>query len=128
MAGRPGELALLDLIVGEGRGPRRNAVFATWLILRAALDQQPPAVVTERNQARRLSAVRKRLASLTLPDQLRKSLYDILEILAAPDQTDVTAQLEDLKNAVRTSVNTKAAEAIQQAIDALANPDTTPSL
>ena len=75
-----------------------------------------------------MTAIRKRLASLTLPDQFRPHLYEIIDGLADSDRNGVNDLLGELKSAVRNVTNAKAADAIQLAIDAGRNTNVATTL
>ena len=55
------------------RGPRRNGIFAVWLVLRCCGDLLPPNRVSERHHRRRLDGLEHRLHGLSLPAPDRKS-------------------------------------------------------
>ena len=70
----PAASALLGLLPGVGRGPKRGGIFALWLTVRVAQDlllDPPPA---DRAQRRRVQALERRLSSLTMPPPLRRAL------------------------------------------------------
>jgi len=69
-----GEERLVDLIAGEARGPRRDGLYALWLVVRAAEGLQPPAPVSRKNHRRRLQALETRLGGLALPAPLKRAL------------------------------------------------------
>src|SRR5207249_963163 len=70
----PAEARLLALVGDAVRGPKRNGLFALWLVLRAAEALLPPGAVSAKNHRRRLQALETRLASLALPAPLKRAL------------------------------------------------------
>ena len=61
---------LVNLIAEAARGPRREGLFALWLVVRAAEALLPPVPVSAKNHRRRLQALETRLGSLALPAPL----------------------------------------------------------
>src|SRR6266576_3118096 len=59
----PAEDRLVTLIAESARGPRREGLFALWLMVRAAEALLPPAPVSAKNHRRRLQALEKRIGS-----------------------------------------------------------------
>jgi len=70
----PAEGRLLALVGAAVRGPKRDGMFALWLVLRAAESLLPPRAVSAKNHRRRLQALETRLASLALPTPLKLAL------------------------------------------------------
>jgi len=70
----PAEARLLALVGEAARGPKRDGLFALWLVLRAAEGLLPPGGVSAKNHRRRLQALETRLASLALPAPLKRAL------------------------------------------------------
>jgi hypothetical protein len=70
----PTEERLVALLAGEARGPKRDGLFALWLVVRAAEGLLPPRPVSARNHRRRLAALERRLATLALPPPLKRAL------------------------------------------------------
>jgi hypothetical protein len=70
----PCEERLISLIAEAARGPKRDGLFALWLVVRAAEGTLPPVPVSGRNHRRRLQALAGRLATLALPAPLQRAL------------------------------------------------------
>ncbi|OLC69507.1 MAG: hypothetical protein AUH78_23325 [Gemmatimonadetes bacterium 13_1_40CM_4_69_8] len=70
----PAEGRLLALVGAAVRGPKRDGLFALWLVLRAAESLLPPRAVSAKNHRRRLQALESRLASLAFPTPLKRAL------------------------------------------------------
>ena len=87
---------LVRLLARTARGPRREGIYALWLTVRVTQDLMATPPVAERAQRRRVQALEHRLATLTLPPQLRRALAAALLQLRTPrpdTAADVLAQL-----------------------------------
>ena len=92
----PAEERLVALIADAARGPKRDGLFALWLMVRAAEAILPPAPVSAKNHRRRLQALETRLGSLALPAPLKRALAAArhhLEAATAEAAADVLNQL-----------------------------------
>ncbi len=76
------------------RGPRRNGIFAVWLVLRCCGDLLPPNRVSERPHRRRLDGLEHRLRGLSLPAPLRRALTGAVRQLreGTPQAASITLQ------------------------------------
>src|SRR5207247_955644 len=68
------EARLIGLVANAVRGPKREGLFALWLVVRSAEALLPPRPVSGKNHRRRLQALDARLASLALPRPLKRAL------------------------------------------------------
>ena len=87
---------LVRLLARTARGPKREGIYALWLTVRVSQDLLATPPVAERAQRRRVLALEHRLATLTLPPQLRRALAAALLQLKNPrpdTAADVLAQL-----------------------------------
>ena len=87
---------LVRLLARTARGPKREGIYALWLTVRVTHDLMATPPVAERAQRRRVQALEHRLATLTLPPQLRRALAAALLQLRNPrpdTAADVLAQL-----------------------------------
>lgn len=87
---------LVRLLARTARGPRREGIFALWLTVRVTQDLLAVPPIAERAHRRRVQALEHRLATLTLPPQLRRALAAALLQLRNPrveTAGDVLAQL-----------------------------------
>jgi hypothetical protein len=87
---------LVSLLARTARGPKREGIYALWLTVRVTQDLMATPPVAERAQRRRVQALEHRLATLTLPPQLRRALAAALLQLRNPrpdTAADVLAQL-----------------------------------
>ncbi len=111
----PTENRLLELLAQAVRGPRREGLFALWLVCRVAegVLLEPP--VGDRAHRRRVAALEQRLSSLTLPTPLRRALAGALEELREPRASAVAAALAQLVAPAREGAGTEAAQAVAEA-------------
>ncbi|HYL53967.1 MAG TPA: hypothetical protein VEU73_00165 [Gemmatimonadales bacterium] len=70
----PAEERLVGLVAAAERGPKREGLFALWLVVRTAESLLPPWPVSAKNHRRRLQALEARLGSLALPAPLKRAL------------------------------------------------------
>ncbi|MGE0351662.1 MAG: hypothetical protein AB7I33_12850 [Gemmatimonadales bacterium] len=115
MSGETPEVTLLRGLAGTARGPRREGVFALWLTTRAALDLlivPPPA---ERSHRRRITALERRLATLTLPPPLRRALNASLTQLRTSSPESALEALTQLIAPARETGGPDAGEALAAA-------------
>jgi hypothetical protein len=75
------ETFLAETLGTAMRGPRRNGLFALWLVLRCCGDLLPPNRVGERGHSRRVEGLERRLHGLSLPGPLRRALTSALQQL-----------------------------------------------
>ena len=108
---------LLELLPALNRGPRREGVFALWLIVRVALDLLLDPPLAERAVRRRIAALELRLSSLTLPGPLRRALNAALPQLATAAGTpaEVPQILSQLVAPAREAAGPEAGEAVNRA-------------
>jgi phytoene/squalene synthetase len=106
---------LLELLAHTARGPRRDGVFALWLVVRVADGLGSATAATERAERRRLANLERRLASLTLPPPLRRALVASLALLREPDPGAPGLALGQLVAPVRESIGADAAAALDHA-------------
>lgn len=107
-------LALLELLPKTGRGPKREGIFALWLVMRVAQDivEMPPA---ERAHRKRLSALEQRLSSLTVPPPLRRALTGALAQLREASPGAAAQVLAQLAAPARDAAGQDAAAAVDRA-------------
>jgi hypothetical protein len=75
---------LVRLLARTARGPRREGIYALWLTVRVTQDLLAVPPIAERAHRRRVQALEHRLATLTLPPQLRRALAAALLQLRNP--------------------------------------------
>lgn len=110
----PPQAALLALLASSGRGPRREGLFALWLMLRVAEDQADGRFA-ERAQRRRVAALERRLASLAVPAPVRRGLLAALADLRTGTAEAAGLALARLAAPARDGLGAEAGEAVQRA-------------
>lgn len=106
---------LVDLLARTARGPRREGVYALWLVLRVTVDYLSEPALPERAARRRLTALETRLSSLTLPPPLRRALTAVLHEIKDGGRAAVPVVLSTLVAPARESAGPEAADAVQRA-------------
>ncbi len=109
------EKQLCEQYAATARGPKRNGLFALWLLLRVAGDMGPPYPFTDRAHRRRSDALVMRLTSLTLPSPLRSPLREAARNLGDRSTSNVALILGGLAPLVRDTLGSQAAVAIDTA-------------
>lgn len=108
-------VALLELLPRTGRGPKREGIFALWLVVRVAQDLVGAPPAADRAHRRRLAALEQRLSSLTVPPPLRRALAGALAQLRDPAPAVAAQVLAQLSAPARDSAGPDAAAAIDRA-------------
>jgi len=106
------EEQLVGLIADAARGPKRDGLFALWLVVRAAEAVLPPAPVSPKNHRRRLQALETRLASLALPAPLKRALAAARHHLEPATPQAAAVVLSQLVAPARDVLGPEAAEAV----------------
>jgi hypothetical protein len=127
VTGSDPQVELLELLARTARGPRREGVYALWLILRVTTDYLADPPLPERATRRRLAALETRLSSLTMPPPLRRALSALLPELKDGGREVVPVVLSTLVAPARDSAGPEAAEAVQRAARAARLGVTAPS-
>jgi hypothetical protein len=110
---------LLELLALSARGPRREGLFAVWLTARVALDQGMDPPLPERAQRRRIEALERRLARLSLAPPLKRALAGTLALLRDPGTRPAAMALQQLTAPVRETLGAEAGEVIAKAVRAV---------
>lgn len=108
----PAEGQLVTLIAEAARGPKREGLFALWLVVRAAESLLPPAPVSAKNHRRRLQALEIRLGSLALPAPLKRALAAARQHLETATPDAAALVLSQLAAPARDVLGADAAEAV----------------
>jgi hypothetical protein len=108
----PAEERLLQAVADSGRGPKRNGVFALWMLVRTCSGVLPPDELSLRVHRRRLQALERRLMSLSVPAPLKRALASALRELADRSGTAVGMALQRLVAPVRETLGSEVAEVI----------------
>lgn len=110
-----GDARLVALAAAETRGPRRDGLFALWLVLRAAEGVLPPDPVNRSGHRRRLQAVRARIGAIALPAPLKRALTAACHHLETGTPDAAAVVLNQLVAPAREVLGADAAEALTQA-------------
>jgi hypothetical protein len=108
----PVEERLLEALADSARGPRRNGVFALWMVVRTCSGVLPPDALSPRVHRKRLQALEQRLASLSVPAPLKRALSSAVRELA--DRSGVAAgmALQRLVAPARETLGSEVGEVI----------------
>jgi hypothetical protein len=106
------EERLIELVAGAVRGPKREGLFALWLVVRSAEALLPPKPVSGKNHRRRLQALEARLASLALPAPLKRALAAARQHLEPATPAAAALVLSQLIAPAREVLGPEAGEAI----------------
>ncbi|PYO66775.1 MAG: hypothetical protein DMD69_12475 [Gemmatimonadetes bacterium] len=108
----PAEGRLLALVGAAVRGPKRDGLFALWLVLRTAESLLPPRAVSAKNHRRRLQALETRLASLALPTPLKRALSAARQHLEPATPSAAALVLSQLVAPAREVLGSEAGDAV----------------
>ena len=106
------ETRLVGLIADAVRGPKRDGLFALWLVVRTAEAVLPPAPVSPKNHRRRLQALETRLGGLALPAPLKRALAAARHHLEAATAQASAVVLSQLVAPARDVLGPEAADAV----------------
>jgi hypothetical protein len=108
----PAEERLIGLVAATVRGPKREGLFALWLIVRSAEALLPPGPLSGKNHRRRLQALDGRLASLALPTPLKRALVAAREHLEPATPAAAALVLSQLVAPAREVLGAEAGDAV----------------
>ncbi len=111
----PVEDRLVALVAEARRGPRRDGLYALWLVVRAAEGCLPPSPVSRRNHRRRLQALESRLGGLALPAPLRRAFTSARQHLEPGTPAAAAIVLSELIAPAREVLGPDAADALTTA-------------
>jgi hypothetical protein len=109
------EERLVALAAAETRGPRRDGLYALWLVVRAAEGLLPPDPVARKTHQRRLHAIAGRLGGLALAAPLRRALAAACQHLEPATPTAAALVLSQLVAPAREVLGAEVGDAIQHA-------------
>lgn len=104
----------LRLVATTARGSRRDAAFATWLVLRVTEDLVLHGDLPERSIRRRVLSLEARLSSLTVPGGFRRTLGGVISALREAKPEAIRAALTQLAGPAGELLGAEAAGAIQR--------------
>ena len=108
----PATVRLVELLGRTARGPRREGVYAIWLVVRAAEDRSLDPAIPPKLRARHLEALRHRLAALTLPAPVRRAVVSALAQLDADTPDASATALHQLTAPAREALGPEVADAV----------------
>jgi len=106
------EERLIGLVADAVRGPKREGLFALWLVVRSAEALLPPRPVSSKNHRRRLQALDARLASLALPGPLKRALAAARHHLEPATPAAAALVLSELVAPAREVLGPEAGDAV----------------
>jgi hypothetical protein len=109
------ETVMAEALGATIRGPRRNGLFAVWLVLRCCGDLLPPNPVSERGHRRRLEGLERRLHGLSLPAPLRRALTGAVQQLREGTPQAASIALQQLVAPVDETLGSTPGDAIARA-------------
>ncbi len=98
------------------RGPKRNGLFALWLLMRTCDGVLPPSPLTQRSHRRRLESLKSRLSSLSLQPPLRKALTHGIDQLRDGTADAAARTIGSLVEPVRETLGADAGQSIAMAL------------
>jgi len=113
---------LVTLVAEAARGPRRDGLYALWLVLRVAEGCLPPTPVSRRNHRRRLQALEARLGGLALPAPLRRAFTAARQHLEPGTPDAAAIALSQLIAPAREVLGPEAADAVAAAARSAKRP------
>ena len=115
----PATRGLIELMAGAPRGPRRDGLFALWLVVHVAEDLESATGATERLYRRRVALLEPRISSLALPLVLKRGLARTIEGLKTAPAGPAGPLLSGLVGPIKEAVGPDAAELVQKAAKSL---------
>jgi hypothetical protein len=116
----PAALDLVSLLPATARGPRREGLYAVWLVVRIAQDLLLDPPIPERMHRKRVAALEARLSSLTIPSTLRRGLSATLLELRDARPESAAAGLSHLVAPAREALGGEAADVVARTARAAA--------
>ena len=111
----PLENQLIETLPLTVRGPRRNGIFALWLVMRACDGLVPPDIVSTRGHRHRLDQLERRLTSLSLPLPLRRALVRSIRDLQDGTPDVAATALRSLVAPVNETLGSEAGQVVATA-------------
>lgn len=118
----PATTHLVELLGHAARGPKREGVYAVWLVVRAAESRIIDPALPDKLRQKQLDGVRHRLATLTLPAPVRRAVATSLALLEEDGPDAPASALHQLTAPARESLGAEVAEAVAQAVRAARGP------
>lgn len=112
----PTENRIIERFRDSVRGPRRNGLFALWLVVRMCGGVLPPSPLTQRGHRRRLEQLKRRLSSLSLQQPLRKALTQGIDRMREGTAAEATRTLGSLVEPVCETLGPDTGRSIAMAL------------
>lgn len=109
---------LIDQLASAARGPKREGLFALWLVARTAADAAEQFAVEPLIWCARHEALVHRLQSLALSAPLRRALATAMSTLQSPTAANGLLVLSQLTAPVRDVLGDAPADALTAAVSA----------
>ena len=109
------EAVLVEAMDTAMRGPRRNGLYAVWILIRMCGDMMPPFGVAPRNHRLRLDDFEHRISSLSLPAPLRRAIVAALRHLDPPSPDGAHLALRQMVAPVAETLGPGPADAVARA-------------
>ncbi len=116
---RAQQVSLLEAMRRLQRGPRREGVFALWLVTRLACDIATGDPESAKANRKRVGLLERRLAPLAVPRPLARGLATSLIHLAECTPDGARLALAQLSAPARDAIGPEAAEPIDQVVRCL---------
>ena len=111
----PAATRLVELLGGTARGPKREGVYAIWLVVRAAESRLVDPALPAKLKQKQLDGVRHRLTTLTLPAPVRRAVVTSLSLLEEDGPDAPASALHQLTAPAREALGPEVAEAVGHA-------------
>jgi len=108
----PAEERLIGLVAESVRGPKRDGLFALWLVVRLAEGLLPPRPLSGKNHRRRLQALEARLGGLALPGPLTRAFAAACQHLEPATPAAAALVLSQLVAPAREVLGAEAGDAV----------------
>jgi len=108
----PAEERLIGLVAESVRGPKRDGLFALWLVVRLAEGLLPPRPLSGKNHRRRLQALEARLGGLALPGPLKRAFAAACQHLEPATPAAAALVLSQLVAPAREVLGDEAGDAV----------------
>lgn len=109
------EARLTALFTVTARGPKRNGIFALWLLVRACDGLLPPNPLSAKAHRRRLQGLERRMSSLSLPTPIQRALVGSIGELGEGSSDAARLALQQLVAPAREAVSAEVGSIIARA-------------
>jgi hypothetical protein len=103
---------LVELLGRTARGPRREGVYALWLVVRAAEERCQEMPMAPKLRGKHREALRHRLSTLALPAPIRRAVVSALALLDEDTDDAPATALNQLAAPAREALGAEVGEAL----------------